>query len=772
MKKPARLPGWFIRLLSFVPILNLIAIIYLGVVSKHVITLVFGIIYLISFFASTDVAATLSLIAIPYYFFAYRYLKKKIGKSDPIDSDEGKNEGVPPSDFQENDRNLSEIQALKEEINTLKIALGEVEVKLRDENTSMKGKNEEYLSNPESELSVNGVNLSLTDDVETESQPISPVKTQKNDKLVETFIQANKPLSYSSEVSKHRKLSQSEDADLGGDDLNFKKSNAEVESSSYMDQKKTFTEENFDNKLTDIESNQKQSNILSKEEKIKPGSFEEFKQRNETSLVEGGTSEKLVKTEPAVSLSQSIKDKNPLYFDAIRMAEALVDEPALEWQTKGSELMTTQPQSKEERMGKSSVDIEDRTNDVITQEPFIVGDLNQDLDEDVNEESDEKLNEGNQPQKSELADKNINLMPQLFKENSTNTENQPDHTDNAEFNSYEKRNNSSFEVSNDITALTPSNSESQMFNVEAKNQSLNSNSEKIKQEPLHRREPFTNNSMNTNPFTEKIGGFHWDAETPEKSGKALGWEKSNSGLKEFHKNTSTDFYERKKTLKLDLATIRSLRDESEAVREALLVEQEESKAPLTDLRDMSKVYQTLSHEAKTFFKNLHKSNWRVPLEMRNEKIVNEINRQSEYLAAKSILIVSRGWVSLEDDFRDEFQEILLDDTIESKKLEVDSTGKNGSIFDLQYLSQPLKSLIEQLGGTGQETVRIILESNDIEKDLGNFAEQNLSMPETLIDSVNEKAMFLIEDILIDTSGVPQILEEYDESLRNSLDRSK
>ena len=190
MKKPARLPGWFFRLLSFVPILNLIAIIYLGVVAKHVITLVFGIIYLISFFTSTDVAVNLSLIAIPYYFFAYRYLKKKIGKSDPIESDEGKNEGVPPSDFQENDRILSEIQALKEEINTLKIGLGEVEVKLRDENTSMKGKNEEYLSNPESELSVNGVNLPLSDDVENESQAVSPAKMQKNEKLMETFIQA------------------------------------------------------------------------------------------------------------------------------------------------------------------------------------------------------------------------------------------------------------------------------------------------------------------------------------------------------------------------------------------------------------------------------------------------------------------------------------------------------------------------------------------------------------------------------------------------------
>lgn len=472
MKKPARLPGWFFRVLSFVPILNLIAIIYLGVVAKHVITLVFGIIYLISFFTSTDVAVNLSLIAIPYYFFAYRYLKKKIGKSDPIKTDEGKNEGVPPSDFQENDRNLSEIQALKEEINTLKIALGEVEVKLRDENTSMKGKNEEYLSNPESELSVNGVNLPLSDDVENESQAVSPAKMQKNEKLMETFIQAENSLNDSSKVLKDEKPRELEDAEFGEDDLILKKSNAQLESSSFKGQRITFAEKNFDNKLTENESDDKQSSLLSTEEKIKPDTREEFKLRNESSLVEEGTSEKIVETEPAVSLGSSYEDKKPLYFDAKRMAEALGDEPALEWETKESELMTTQSQSKEDGMEESSVEFEDQTNGVLTKKPFIVGELNEDLDE----QSNEKLNEGNQPGKSELADKNINLMPQLFEENSTNMENQTDNTENVEFNSYKKRNNSSFEVLNDITALTPSNSESQMFNAEAKNQSLNSNS--------------------------------------------------------------------------------------------------------------------------------------------------------------------------------------------------------------------------------------------------------------------------------------------------------
>ena len=125
MKKTARLPGWFFRLLSFVPVVNLIAIIYLGVVAKHVFTLMFGIIYLIAFFASAEAAAILSLLAIPYYFFAYRYLKKKIGKSDAIESTDEKNRRGLSDEFQGNDRNLSEIQALKEEINTLKIALGE-----------------------------------------------------------------------------------------------------------------------------------------------------------------------------------------------------------------------------------------------------------------------------------------------------------------------------------------------------------------------------------------------------------------------------------------------------------------------------------------------------------------------------------------------------------------------------------------------------------------------------------------------------------------------
>ena len=56
---------------------------------------------------------------------------------------------------------------------------------------------------------------------------------------------------------KDEKPRELEDAEFGEDDLILKKSNAQLESSSFKGQRITFAEKNFDNKLTENESDDK-----------------------------------------------------------------------------------------------------------------------------------------------------------------------------------------------------------------------------------------------------------------------------------------------------------------------------------------------------------------------------------------------------------------------------------------------------------------------------------------------------------------------------------
>jgi hypothetical protein len=79
------------------------------------------------------------------------------------------------------------------------------------------------------------------------------------------------------------------------------------------------------------------------------------------------------------------------------------------------------------------------------------------------------------------------------------------------------------------------------------------------------------------------------------------------------------------------------------------------------------------------------------------------------------------------------------------------------------------SFLEGLGKGERETLGAICFVGEPRQRLEAIARENRTMPELLIDGINEKFQEAFGDLLIDTrEGVPVILDEYQGALRTAL----
>lgn len=96
-------------------------------------------------------------------------------------------------------------------------------------------------------------------------------------------------------------------------------------------------------------------------------------------------------------------------------------------------------------------------------------------------------------------------------------------------------------------------------------------------------------------------------------------------------------------------------------------------------------------------------------------------------------------------------------------------SQNSTIFDRSCLSENLKELIDALTDTQQEVLRVILTMDEPQNQLEEIAEEQMSMPEILLDEINDVATDILDDILIDTfDDNPCVLEEYVSELKDAL----
>ncbi|SHK47638.1 TerB N-terminal domain-containing protein [Desulforamulus aeronauticus] len=237
--------------------------------------------------------------------------------------------------------------------------------------------------------------------------------------------------------------------------------------------------------------------------------------------------------------------------------------------------------------------------------------------------------------------------------------------------------------------------------------------------------------------------------------------------KEYSKSAVAASMPAKKTeVTLDFESIHILREQSDAVRTALQVEETVTsvqKELLTDLQEVTSIYAALSSEARQLLDRLHASGWVCEQTAAEEPLIAEINRLAEYYLSCALLAKENDTVMAEDDYRDELEYIYKN----RPQLSVadSDTGK----FNMSVLSPELKEFVENLVPEQKKALYVVLTQEHPQNELEQIAEEAMTMSQMLLDEINETALRVLGDIVVDAMDTePRVLDEYVTLLKESV----
>lgn len=236
-------------------------------------------------------------------------------------------------------------------------------------------------------------------------------------------------------------------------------------------------------------------------------------------------------------------------------------------------------------------------------------------------------------------------------------------------------------------------------------------------------------------------------------------------LKKEYGNINPSQYEpeKKVSVELDFASIDALREQSNAVRTALQVEESTvmpKKEALKDVAEVTAIFVALTSGARDVLERMHASAWEAKKEVNDEGLIAEINRLAERYLGCHLIAVERDIIIVEDDFRDELEYIYQNPP------EIANEEYTQDDFSLDKLNENLREFISQLVPEQRKAFYCIVVQDNIEIQLEQIAEAAMAMPQQLIDDINEVAMQVLGDIIIAPDLT--ITEEYEEELKNSI----
>lgn len=229
--------------------------------------------------------------------------------------------------------------------------------------------------------------------------------------------------------------------------------------------------------------------------------------------------------------------------------------------------------------------------------------------------------------------------------------------------------------------------------------------------------------------------------------------------------TSVSSQEKKVKVELNFSAIQDLRQQSDEVRSALLVENqlEPQKELLTDVQEVMAIYIALSESARELLNQLSASSWESDALLERKPEVDEINRFSEHYLGCALLVCENERLMAEDDYRDEL------DYIYENPPPLRSEDSSVSIFDSDALPPEFSQLIEALMPEQKKALYVLLTEEHPQQILEQIAEEAMTMPQILLDGINETSVPILGDILIDTMDLePCLLGEYKTVLKQSI----
>ena len=225
---------------------------------------------------------------------------------------------------------------------------------------------------------------------------------------------------------------------------------------------------------------------------------------------------------------------------------------------------------------------------------------------------------------------------------------------------------------------------------------------------------------------------------------------------------------------MDFDSIATLRVQSDAVRDALEVADEGTqKELLTELPEISTMFTKLSKPAQKFLLSLKATGWESPANTEISTFIEEINSAAARFIARALIVSEAGRYIVEDDYRDELEYIyenMPKSELAAQQETVAETEVHDTKLDGIGLPEELKQFLEALTDIQRQTIQVVLFSDDPQEKLTQLAEKVMSMPEILIDEINDVATQFLDDILIDTfDDTPTVLEQYADELKRAVE---
>lgn len=148
----------------------------------------------------------------------------------------------------------------------------------------------------------------------------------------------------------------------------------------------------------------------------------------------------------------------------------------------------------------------------------------------------------------------------------------------------------------------------------------------------------------------------------------------------------------------------------------------------------------------------------------NPELLNQLRKESTEIQEILMVEDEEDNSNKKDLYVDSSQEKLVEEKLIEKIPLMETKGQSDDEV-VEFITELVPYKIEVL--------LLLLSGTDIDEQLKNIAMSNQTMPEIMLDEINEEFGDKVGDILIDTSSIPLcILEEYIEELRSSIERMK
>lgn len=222
-------------------------------------------------------------------------------------------------------------------------------------------------------------------------------------------------------------------------------------------------------------------------------------------------------------------------------------------------------------------------------------------------------------------------------------------------------------------------------------------------------------------------------------------------------------------IELDFSSISELRRQSDEVREALRVEDEQTPETAAEEPAVSAA-ESFWNQLKPAEKELlQQLVWKQGLPRADiaNALYTGLNRKAREQFARPLLYTRQKQAHIQDEYFEELSHLAgpapqLTENTEPRP----AAAADSAFFALDRLEDDLRSTVQALAPYQQEALAAAVREDSAA--LEAIAEREFLLPETLVEQINDLAMEELGDILLEDTGTVTVLDEYKDALQGAV----